>query len=302
MLKRSTSVALMLVLLGTSGALAKLKVVATMPDIGAVAQAVGGDLVEITTLAAPNQDPHYVDPRPSLMLPLSRADLLIINGMELEKAWLDPLITASRNSELQPGSQGLLDASIFVKRMQVPTVALDRAMGDIHAAGNPHYSYDPRQMRQVALGIGERLSRLDPANAAQYAARGNAYVKELDAIITAERERFSKLPPEKRRVVSYHQSLIYLTDWLGIQEIINVEPRPGIPPTPSHTAKVLQTMKGAKLEVILQEEFYPRKVSDTLARLVKGRVVLLPGGVTKGESYIDRIRRTAEVIYVALSK
>lgn len=283
---------------------AKLKVVTTLTDLAAMAQAVGGDLVEITNLAPPNQDPHYVDPRPSLILPLSKADLLIINGMELEKAWLQPLITTSRNSELQPGGNGLLDASIFVERMQVPTVAIDRAMGDIHPAGNPHYTYDPRQMRRVALGVAERMSRLDPANASQYATQANAFVAKLDTVIKTQRARFEAIPAQRRRVVSYHQSLIYLTSWLSITEVINVEPRPGIPPTPGHVAKVLQTMKGTGLKVILQEEFYPRKASDTLARLTGGQVVALPGGARfdDGESYVDRINRTAEAIYAAVSK
>lgn len=285
-------------------AAAKMKVVATLPDLGAVAQAVGGDLVEITTLAPPNQDPHYVDPRPSLILPLSKADLLIINGLQLEQSWLQPLLSASRNAELQPGGQGLLDASTFVQRLQVPQGAIDRAMGDIHPGGNPHYSHDPRQMARVALAIADRMSRLDPEHAAQYAAQGKQLAAALEAYAAEARTRFAALPAAKRRVITYHRSLVYLTDWLQLEDMIQIEPRPGIPPNPGHVAKVLQTMKGAGVKVILQEEFYPRKSSDTLARLVKGQVVMLPGGtqIAKGQTYLARIKATTEAIYAALSR
>ena len=279
-----------------------LQIVATLPDLAALVQAVGGPHVHVTALATPNQDPHYVDPRPSLMLPLSRAHLLVVNGLQLEQGWLPPLIRGSRNSRIQPGTTGHLDASFFVQRLQVSTAPLSRAMGDVHPGGNPHFVCDPRASARVAKAIGERLAQLDPAHAAAYLAQTTAFVAQLTAIAKAQRSRFAKLPVPRRRIVSYHRSLPYLLDWLGLQEVATVEPRPGIPPSPAHTATVLTTMRQLGVTVLVQEEFYPRRVSQTLAKLVKGAVVVLPGGARfdRGETYVARLQRTTAALYAAL--
>lgn len=281
---------------------AKVKVVATLPDLGAVAREIGGEHVEVTVLASEVQDPHYVDARPSLLLPLRDADLLIVNGLELEVGWLPNLLTNARNGDIQQGGNGWVDASTVVTRLQV--FQPDRSRGDVHPGGNPHYMYDPVSVLKVAALIARRLGAVDPKNAAAYAEKAKRFDKKLRFIINAEAKKFAKLPAERRNIVGYHMSLAYLNRWLGLKTIMTMERRPGIPPTPGHVGDVLRRMKADKIKVIVQEPWYPRKASQTLAKLTGGAVAFIPGGTRfrKGETYIMRVRRTAKVIYDALSK
>ncbi len=291
-------------LLTPTAAHAELNVVATLPDLAALAEVVGGDDVEVTALASPNRDPHYIDPRPNLILPLNRADLLIVNGLELEIGWLPPLQVAARNGRIQTGGPGYFDASTVVQPMEVPTGKVDRAMGDIHPGGNPHFLYDARQARRVVGALAKHMARLDPQNAADYARRAAAFDAKLAETTRRHAERFAALPDEKRRVVTYHASLVYLFDWLDIEEMQTIEPRPGIPPTPGHTAQVLSTMKAHDIRLVVQESYFPRKTSETLARLVDGTVVVLPGGTRfdEGEGYLAHIDDLVGRLYAALSK
>lgn len=279
--------------------LAKVKVIATLPDLGALARDVGGDLVEVTTLASPNEDPHYVDPRPNFILALNRADMVVLNGLQLELSWLNPLLVQARNGKVQIGAVGFVDASTVIKPLEIPA-EVDRAQGDVHPGGNPHFLYDPRAARSVALLIGQRLGAVDPQNATAYQQRAQAVAAELKTLADAQTARFAKLPAENRRVVAYHRSLSYMVQWLGLTQVQTVEPKPGIPPNPAHTAAVLQAMKASKARVILQEVYYPARVSKTLARLVQGTVVQLAGGASAEQSYADRARRLADVIHAAL--
>jgi zinc/manganese transport system substrate-binding protein len=290
--------ALLLGLLWGSQAQAQLKVVATLPDLAAIAREVGGERVEVEALARPTEDPHYVDARPSLVVTLHRADLLISNGMELEVGWLPPLQVQARNPKIQPGAAGFLDASTAIVAMEVP-VAVDRSQGDIHAQGNPHYTFDARAGLKVGEAISARLMQLDPAGAEVYKARLAKFKEELSAFAREEAARFGALPAERRRVVTFHRSLVYLLDWLQLRRDVNVQPKPGIQPTPSHTAQVLQTMRATGVRAIVQEEFYPRKTSQTLAELGKAKLVVIPGGArfAEGERYIDHLRRLTGMIY-----
>lgn len=290
---------LLLCLFGATPALAEVSVVATLPDLGALARAVGGDRVQVTVLASPAEDPHYVDPRPSFILALNKADLLLLNGMQLEAGWLAPLLVQARNGRIQAGAPGYLDASTVVQPIEVPAT-VDRAQGDIHPGGNPHFLFDPRAAQPIARLIGQRLAAVDPPNAALYQARAEAVATELKGLAEAQRARFAALPVEKRRVVAYHRSLGYLVQWLGLTQVQTVEPKPGIPPNPAHTAQVLQTMKATGARVILQESYYPARVSKTLARLVKGEVLQLAGGTPKGGRYVDRIKALTDAIHAAL--
>jgi len=295
--------ALVLVGLFSSSAEAKLKVAATIPDLAAIAAAVGGDLVEVDVLSSSRQDPHYVDPRPSLVVKLARTDLLVVNGLDLEAAWLQPLIVQSRNARINVGGEGYVDASTAVTLLQVPTQKIDRAMGDIHPGGNPHYTHDPRRAAEVARFIAARMARVDAKNADAYLASGERYAKELEDYATAVREKFAKIHAHRRKTVSYHQSLVYLYDWLGILEVVTIEPRPGIPPDPGHVSRVLTTMKSEKLGVIVQEEYYPNSVAQTLSKLTAAKLVIIPGGARFDEkqSYLDRIKATEEALYAALT-
>ena len=253
---------------------AALSVVATTPDLAALASEIGGDAISVKSLSKAAENPHYVDPRPSLVVAVAQADLLILNGMDLEIGWLPPILVNARNASVQQGGSGYLDASKYVHRMEVP-LSVDRALGDIHPGGNPHFTFDPRAGAKLAKVIGERLARLAPESTTLFKANAERVAGELEAIATSQQVRFKALGPDKLRVVTYHRSLVYLLDWLGIERPINVEPKPGVAPSPSHVARVLATMRAQKIRVILQERFYPTHTSETLGRMVGAEVVII---------------------------
>ncbi|MGD8859327.1 MAG: zinc ABC transporter substrate-binding protein [Myxococcales bacterium] len=267
-------------------AAADLKVVASTPDLAALARSVGGEHVEVTALSLHTQDPHFVDARPHLALKLARADLLLVVGLDLEIGWLPTLQTGSRNGDIQIGSAGYLDCSRFVERLQVPTVKVERSMGDIHPGGNPHYMFDPRRAVEVANGIGARMAKLDPEHAADYRAGAERVAKSLEAKIGKWEQRLAKLRGQP--VVSYHQSFVYLADWLGLEVVARIEPKPGIPPNPRHIAHVLTTARARGVKLILQESFYPRNATRAVAERSGARVVTVHAGpdLSRGQDYV----------------
>ncbi len=295
--------ALLAILGASQNAMAQLRVVTTLPDLAAIAQEVGGDAVEVTAMARPSQDPHYVDARPNYIVLLNRADLLLINGLELEVGWLPPLQTQARNPKILTGSNGFFDASRYVKLLQV-TAAVDRAQGDIHVGGNPHFTRDPRAAIAIARALQTRLTTLDPTNANQYQKNTEKFTSQLTTLVQTQIQRFAKLSPAQRSIVVYHQSMPYLLDWLGLQNAITIEPKPGIPPNPGHVAKVLTTMRVKGVNNILQEEYYPRKTSQTLAKMTKGEIVVIEGGVhlEDGQRYSDYVQKISDKLYNALSQ
>lgn len=278
-----------------------VRVVATLPDLGAIAREVVGDAGTVTVLSVASEDPHFVDPRPTLLVPLSRADLLIVNGMELEVGWLPPMLVNARNPAIQPGGPGYFDASTAVARLEVPKGPVARSEGDVHAQGNPHFAYEPRSGAAVAMTLAARLARIDPAHAAGYVARAKALKDALLAFATAERARFEAIAPARRAVVSYHQSLTYLEHWLGLTRVATIEPLPGIPPSPKHVATVLSLMKSSPA-VVVQEEYRPRATSERLAQLTSTQLVIIPGGAREGEAYLERLRRTTDALHAAMVK
>lgn len=296
-----TPVLLPLVLLLGQNAWAKVSVVATLPDLAAIASEVGGEHVFVTALAPASQDPHYVDPKPSLILPLNRADLLIVNGLDLEVGWLPPLVLNARNAKIQVGSEGYFDASQYVRRLQVPQGKVDRSMGDVHPGGNPHFTFDPRQVIVIAKALADRLGVLDPKNAKDYQNSAQAFSKQLSSWAAEERARFAKLPAARRRVVTYHKSMSYFLDWLGLEEIVTVEPKPGIAPNPQHVSNVLGLLRSQGVNIILQEEHHPQSTSKTLARLAGAKLVIVHSAVRfeDGERYIDHIKRASAEVYNA---
>lgn len=280
----------------------KLKVAASLPDLAAIAAAVGGDKVQVTALSSDLQDPHFVDAKPSLLLTLRSADVLLVNGMELEVGWLPPMIVNSRNRRIGQGSAGYVDASTVITKRDVQKA--DRSKGDIHPGGNPHFVHDPNAALAIAGLLAKRFTKLDGANAKHYKARAARFAKKLRYVMAVEAKRFAALPTSKRRVVTYHKSLGYLAAWLGLEVVAHVEAKPGVSPTPSQVGAVLKTMRRTGTRVVVQESFYPRKTAQTLARLAGGRAALVPGGTRfrLGETYILRVRRTASEIYNALTK
>jgi zinc/manganese transport system substrate-binding protein len=277
-----------LVLLG-GVAEANVKVVATVPALAAIAKEVGGGKAEVVSLALPTQDPHFVDAKPSLALDLSRADLLLAVGLGLEVGWLPTLQIGARNPKIQIGAGGYLDCSVLVRKLEVPEQPLDRSMGDVHPGGNPHYLYDPRAAALVAKGIAARLKELDPANAAVYDKALADFLAKLEAARSGWEKRLA--PYRGRTVVTYHRSWVYLSDWLGLEEVATVEPKPGIPPTPAHAAKVLAAMRQKGVKAILREGYYPDSMCDVLAQRGGAKVVLLPGGpdFRAGQTYLAQL-------------
>lgn len=280
---------------------ADLKVVTTVPDLAALTQAVGGDKVTVTPLSLPTQDPHFVDARPNLALTLNRADLLIAVGMELELGWLPTLQVGARNARIQSGNPGFLDASQFVKVLDVPAGTVDRSQGDVHPRGNPHYLYDPRAALAVARGIAGRLEQLDPKNAATYQANLEKFSAELEKARADWEKRLAGL--RGAPVISFHRTTIYLADWLGFSAVGFLEPKPGIPPNPSHVAKVLTQGRQQKVRFIVQEEFYPDSTSRLVASKIPAPLVLIPGGADfrGGETYLQNMEELVKRFEQALA-
>ncbi|MCC6621012.1 MAG: zinc ABC transporter substrate-binding protein [Deltaproteobacteria bacterium] len=292
-------------LAGSGAARAELQVVATLPDLGAVTKAVGKDLVSVKVLATPTEDPHFVDPRPSYLVTLSKADLVVFNGLDLEVAWLPPLLVNARNARILVGMPGHVDASTFVTRkLQLPSGKVDRSMGDVHPGGNPHFGYGPEAMSDIARGVATRLGQLDGKNAATYKANADAFVAELAALASSEKARFAALAPGQRKIVVYHDSLVYLVDWLGLTQVATIEERPGIKPSPGQVASVLKRIKAEQVRVILQEEFHPDSTSGTLAKLGQAKVVKLPGGARAASAtgYLDYLRQISGSVHDALTR
>lgn len=264
---------------------AKLRVVSSIPDFAAIAQEVGGTHVEASALVRPTQDPHYLDAKPSFMVELNRADLVLVAGMELEAGWMPPLLLGARNPRVQKGAEGYLDCSTLIVPLEVQ--GADRSKGDIHPGGNPHYWNDPRNGVRLARGIGERLAQLDAEHAADYRQGAESFVQRLEARIAQWRE---KLGPRKgTKVVVYHRSWVYLLDFLGYEEVGALEPKPGIPPSPSHVADLIRKVKDQGVRYVMQESFYPTQLSKLFADKSGAQLRVLPTmvGATETRTYAD---------------
>ena len=270
-------------------ALAGLKVVTTVPDLAAVAQAVGGEHVSVTAMALPTQDPHFVDAKPNMALALSRADALLLVGLGLESGWLPTLITGSRNGQVQMGSPGHIDCSSFVELLDKPTGAIDRSMGDLHGGGNPHYTYDPRRMIAVAHGVAKRFASLDAEHAQDYLANAQAFEADLREALSDWASQLTHLRGAK--VIQYHRSWIYVGDWLGLQIVSEVEPKPGIPPAPAQVASVVRTAQTQGVSVVLIESFYPQNTAKLVADKSGATLVSLQAGTSfnSGQTYIQHV-------------
>lgn len=275
-------------LLAATIAHAKLNVVATTPDFGALAREIGGDHIELTTLAKPTEDPHFVDAKPSFIVKLNRADALIEGGAELEIGWLPPLLEGSRNPKLDAGKPGRISCVAGIPLLEVPAT-LDRSKGDLHAAGNPHYTTDPANAKTVAHSITEAFCALDAKSADYFRANFASFAQKLDAKIAAWRKLLE--PFKGRRVVSYHNYWIYFAAFYGLKMDLFLEPKPGIPPTPAHLAEVVTVIKSEGIKIIVVEPHLNHKTAETVANLTGAKVVdfaAFPGGgKNSGDSYIE---------------
>ncbi|HTI43330.1 MAG TPA: metal ABC transporter substrate-binding protein [Vicinamibacterales bacterium] len=279
--------AFLLALPAIASAQGKLNVVSTTEDLGSLAREIGGDKVSVTALAKGYQDPHFVDPKPSFILAVSRADVLIVVGRELEIGWLPPLLTSSRNAKIQPGANGYLDASLNVKILEIPTGQITRAMGDVHPLGNPHYWLEPGNGRKIAQAIRDKLSQLSPGNASYFAQRYSDFDTRLAA---AEKRWDAALAPFKgTKLVTFHRSWPNFMERWGLDVIGYVEPKPGIPPTPQHTLEVIDAMKREGAKLIVVEPYFDLKTPQSIATQVGGKVLVLApsvGGTKEATDYI----------------
>jgi zinc/manganese transport system substrate-binding protein len=271
----------------TSPASAQLRVVATTPDLASVAREIGGDKVNVVALAKPTEDPHYVDAKPSHIVTLNRADALIEGGAELELGWLPPLLENSRNSKISAGAPGRIVASDGVKMLEIPT-SFDRSKGDVHSLGNPHFMIDPVTVRIIARNIANHFTQIDPKSAATYNGNLARFNTKLDAKYADWQRQLA--PYRGARIVTYHKDFVYLAQRFGLTIVDELEPKPGIAPSPAHLAQVIGKMKSTNAKVILVQPFQNRKTAETVARQT-GAVVLdvpqQPGAVPNTTTYFD---------------
>jgi len=280
---------------------AKLRVVSTLQDFAAIAQAIGGDRVDTFALAKGYQDPHYVDAKPSLVLHLSRADLLIVAGLELEIGYLPPLIDQSRNSKIHPGNAAYLDASIGCEILSIPTQKITRAMGDVHPSGNPHYWTDPENGRIIARTIAAKLAAIDPKGTETYRENLSAFDTTLDAKLVEWQVKFK--PFAGTKVVTFHDSWPNFAKHFGLEIVGNVEPKPGIPPTPSHTLEIINRIQAQHVPVILVEPYFDTKTPKSIAARTGATVVTLypsVGGIPEIKTYFDLFDTDLDLLVRAL--
>ena len=302
---RMLKLLLIFVLALPAGAFAqgKLNVVTTTEDSGAIAREIGGDKVTVTTLAKGYQDPHFVDPKPSFILAVSRADVLIVVGREMEIGWLPPLLSSSRNSKIQPGAKGYLDPSLNVRILEIPTAQITRAMGDVHPLGNPHYWLDPENGRRMAKAIQQKLAELRPEDAAYFAQREANFERRLTD--SEKRWDTAMAPYRGRKVITYHRSWPNFAKRFGLDVVDYVEPKPGIPPTPSHTLELINLMKREGIKLILVEPYFDLRTPNAVANAVSGQVlVLLPsvGGIKEVTDYFQLFDYDINLLTTALAK
>ena len=279
-------VALAAVLTATPAfAQSKLNVVTTTEDLASIAREVGGDRISVEAVARGYQDPHFVEAKPSFILKLQKTDLLIVVGRELEIGWLPPLIQQSRNTKIQPGANGYLDASLTASILEIPTGQLTRAMGDVHPQGNPHYWLDPENGKRVAKAIAEKLGQLRPNDKASFDQRLADFTTRLDA---AEKRWLEQMAPYKgTKIVTYHRSFPNFVERFGLTIVGYVEPRPGIPPTPQHTLDLINEMKRQNVKLILVEPYFDSKTPNAIARETGAQVLTMPPSVGGNKEVTD---------------
>ena len=286
---------------GTAPPVAKrLNVVATTPDLAALAREIGGDAVEVKALAKPTEDPHFVDAKPSHIVTLNRADVLIEGGAELEIGWLPALLESARNDKIAPGAPGRISASQGVRMLEIPT-SFDRAHGDVHALGNPHFLLDPVNAKLIVAQIANHLSQVDPASAELFKANLKAFNTTLDAKFAEWQRRLA--PYRGANIVTYHKDFVYFAERFGLEVVENLEPKPGIAPSPAHLAKVISLMRADNAHIILVQPFQNRRTAETVARQTDAVVLDVsqqPGAVKDTDTYFQLMDYIVNTMATAL--
>jgi zinc/manganese transport system substrate-binding protein len=281
----------------------KLNVIATTEDLASIAREVGGDRITVESLARGYQDPHFVEAKPSFILKLQKADLLIAVGRELEIGWLPPLTQQSRNSRIQPGAEGYLDASLTAQILEIPSGNITRAMGDVHPFGNPHYWTDPENGRRIAKAISDKLMQFRPNDRAVFEQRLSDFSSRLDA---AEKRWLAMVAPYKgTKMATYHRSFPNFAERFGLDIMGYVEPRPGIPPTPQHTLDLINEMKRQNVKLVLVEPYFDLKTPNAIGRDTGAQVLVMPpsvGGVKEAADYFKLFDYDINLLVDAIKK
>jgi zinc/manganese transport system substrate-binding protein len=280
----------------------KLNVIATTEDLAAIGREVGGDHITIESIAKGYQDPHFVEAKPSFILKLQKADVLIVVGRELEIGWLPPLIQQSRNGKIQVGAPGYFDASLHASILELPTGQITRAMGDVHPQGNPHYWLDPENGKRIARDIAEKFSGLRPNDKAYFDQRLADFSGRLDA---AEKRWLEAMAPYKgTKIVTYHRSFPNFAERFGLEIVGYVEPRPGIPPSPQHTLDLINEMKRDNIKLVLVEPYFDMKTPNAIGRETGAQVLVMPPSVDagKGMDYIKLFDYDINLLIDAIKK
>lgn len=276
---------------------ADLNVVATLPDLAAVARAVGGDRVKVTSLARGTEDPHFVDAKPSFIVLLNKADLLIHGGAGLEMGWLPPLVNNARNRKILPGSSGNLNAGLGVRLLDIPAGPVDRSQGDVHPGGNPHYLLDPLNAKIVASSIAARLAELDPPNAEFYQGNARRFGERIDHKLTEWSQRMKPLRGAK--VVTYHKSYDHFLQRFGLVLVDTIEPKPGIEPSPTHIGALIPRLKQEGVKFLLIEHNRPKRTPKYVAQTTGAALVFAPlmvGGVQEAADYFSLIDHLVDLL------
>jgi zinc/manganese transport system substrate-binding protein len=279
----------------------KLRVVATIPDLADITRQVGGDLVDVTSLATGVEDIHAVPMKPSFAVILNRADVVVLMGLEAEHAFLPALLEASRNPKIQRDQPGYVDCSVYVAPLEVPT-RLDRSLGDVHPMGNPHFNLDPGNGKNIIHAIADGLSRNAPEHAATFRKNGDAYIAKLDENLP--RWLREAAPLKGKKFVTYHPDMIYFAERFGMIQFGTIEIRPGVDPTPAHVADLIERMRQAKVEIVIRELHYPAGLAETVAKATGARLVELPamvGGVPEAKNYIALIDYNVRTLVKAVT-
>src|SRR5678810_638485 len=247
----------------TTASAGTIKVVTTTTDLKSITELIGGDKVSVSSIATGYQNPHFVDPKPSYIISLSNADMFVTVGLDLETGWSPQLLSSSRNSKIQKGGTGYVDASTGVTLLQVPTSA-NRGEGDIHIYGNPHYWLDPLNGKVIARNIATGLERVDPSNKDFYETNLQAFFKKIDDKM---KDWQSKMAPFKgTKIIAYHNEWVYFEKRFGLEIVDFMEPKPGIPPTPSQLVKVIKEVTANKIKVIISSPYFTTSSSDVVSK------------------------------------
>lgn len=292
--------ALALGLLVPTPASAALRVVATLPELADLVRQVGGDRVEVTTIATGAQDPHKVPVKPSFVTKLNRADALVVNGLGLEHTFLPALLEVASNAKILPTGPAYIDASVHVTVLEVPS-SQNRSQGELHPLGNPHIALDPVRGRLMAQAIAEGLERIDPGGAAAY----RDGLQRFTALLDGKIAEWAALAAPLRGVkaVSYHRDLIYLADRYGLDLVGTIETKPGVPATPGHLAELIESMKRDRVPLVVREVAYELPLAATVAERTGARVATvstLAGGLPGANTYVEFIEANLHALLDAL--